>query len=101
VSAPLGHALALSAVLFAIGAGGVLLRRNAMVVLMSVELMLNAANIALVAGSRLHGTLDGQLFVFFALTVAAAEVGVGLALVVAIFHALDRADVDDVRAMHG
>ena len=101
MSVPIDHLLALSAVLFTIGVAGVLLRRNAMVVLMSVELMLNAVNITLVAASRLHLALDGQLFVFFALTVAAAEVAVGLALVVAIFHALGRTDVDDIGAMHG
>jgi len=101
MSMPIDHVMALSAVLFIIGAAGVLLRRNTIVVLMSVELMLNAVNITLVAASRLHLTLDGQLFVFFALTVAAAEVAVGLALVVAIFHALGRSDVDDISAMHG
>ena len=95
------HVLVLSAVLFSIGASGVLLRRNAILVLMSVELMLNAVNIALVATARALGDIDGQLFVFFSLSVAAAEVAVGLALVVAIYRSLGRTDVDDVGAMHG
>ena len=101
MSVPVGHLFALSAALFTVGVAGVLLRRNAMIVLMSVELMLNAVNLTLVAASRLHLTHDGQLFVFFALTVAAAEVAVGLALVVAIHRALGRVDVDDVGALHG
>ena len=95
------HVLVLSGILFSIGAAGVLMRRNMILVLMSVEMMLNAVNIALVGTSRALGDLDGQLFVFFSLTVAAAEVAVGLALVVAIYRSLGRTDVDDVSAMHG
>ncbi len=98
---PLGHWLLLTTALFGVGAAGVLLRRNVMIVLMSVELMLNAVNIALVAAARAHGQIEGQLFVFFSLTVAAAEVAVGLALVVAIWRSLGRTDVDDVSVMHG
>ena len=74
--------IALSAILFSIGALGVLLRRNAIIVFMSIELMLNAANLLFVAFSRHHGDIDGQVLVFFVITVAAAEVAVGLALIV-------------------
>lgn len=101
MSVPVGHFLVLSAILFTIGAGGVLLRRNVMLVLMSVELMLNAVNLSLVASARAYGAIDGQIYVFFVLTVAAAEVAVGLALVVAVFRALGRTEVDDVSLMHG
>lgn len=95
------HVLALSGVLFAVGASGVLLRRNIILILMSIELMLNAVNIALVGTARALGDIDGQLFVFFSLSVAAAEVAVGLAIAVAIYRTLGRTDVDDVGAMHG
>ena len=78
--------LLLSFLLFAIGFCGVLLRRNALIVLMSLELMLNASNLALVAFSRFNGTMDGNLFVFFIITVAAAEVAVGLAILVALYR---------------
>jgi NADH-quinone oxidoreductase subunit K len=98
---PLSSWLLLTTLLFVIGAAGVLLRRNIIIVLMSVELMLNAVNIALVAAARAHGQIDGQLFVFFSLTVAAAEVAVGLALVVTIWRSLGRTDVDDINVLHG
>lgn len=98
---PASHFLILSAILFTIGAGGVLLRRNVILVLMSVELMLNAVNLSLVTAARAYGALDGQIYVFFVLTVAAAEVAVGLALVVAVFRSLGRTEVDDVSLMHG
>ncbi|MEO0562900.1 MAG: NADH-quinone oxidoreductase subunit NuoK [Chloroflexota bacterium] len=91
----------LSAVLFVLGAMGVLLRRNAILVFMSVELMLNAANLALVAFSRQWVNLDGQLFVFFVMTVAAAEVAIGLALIVAIFRTKNSIDIDELHAMEG
>ena len=91
----------LSAVLFILGAMGVLLRRNAILVFMSVELMLNAANLALVAFARQWGNLDGQLFVFFVITVAAAEVAVGLALIVAIFRTKQSIDIDNLHQMEG
>ncbi len=91
----------LSAVLFVLGAMGVLLRRNAILVFMSVELMLNAANLALVAFARQWGNLDGQLFVFFVITVAAAEVAVGLALIVAIFRTKHSIDIDTLHQMEG
>jgi NADH-quinone oxidoreductase subunit K len=91
----------LSMVLFTLGAMGVLLRRNAILVFMSVELMLNAANLALVAFARRWGGLDGQLFVFFVITVAAAEVAVGLALIVAIFRTKKSINIDDLSQMRG
>jgi len=81
----LNHYLILSAFLFVTGMAGVLLRRNAIVLLMSIELMLNAVNISFVAFSRYSGKLEGQIMVFFVLTIAAAEAAVGLALVVSIF----------------
>ena len=85
----------LSAVLFSIGCTGVLIRRNAIVVFMCVELMLNAANLALVAFSRQHGNLDGQVTAFFVMVVAAAEVVIGLAIIMTIFRTRRSASVDD------
>ncbi len=93
---PITHFLYLAILLFLIGVGGVLLRRNALFVLMSIELMLNAANVALVAFSRLHGNHDGQVFAFFVIAVAAAEAAVGLAIIVAIFRSRDDVDIDDL-----
>ena len=98
---PTVYYLALSAVLFILGVIGVLVRRNAILIFMSVELMLNAANLAFVAFARLHGEVIGQIFVFFVMTVAAAEVAVGLALIVAIFHTKQSIDVDELSAMKG
>jgi NADH-quinone oxidoreductase subunit K len=91
----------LAVVLFVLGTMGVLLRRNAILVFMSVELMLNAANLALVAFARQWGNVDGQMFVFFVITVAAAEVAVGLALIVAIFRSKQSIDIDDLHQMEG
>lgn len=93
--------VALSVALFTIGALGVLLRRNAVVIFMSVELMLNAANLAFVAFARHFNNLDGQIFVFFVITVAAAEVAVGLALIVAIFRTKNSINVDEINTMKG
>lgn len=87
--------LFLAAALFAIGAAGVLLRRNAIVVFMCVELMLNASNLALVAFARANGNLDGQVTAFFVMVVAAAEVVVGLAIIMTIFRTRRSASVDD------
>jgi NADH-quinone oxidoreductase subunit K len=84
----------LSAVLFSIGSAGVLLRRNAIVVFMSVELMLNAANLAFVTFARMHGNLDGQVIAFFVMVVAAAEVVIGLAIIMTIFRTRRSASVD-------
>ena len=89
----------LSAILFTIGVVGVLVRRNPLVIFMSIELMLNAANLAFVAFGRAHGAPDGQIIVFFVMTVAAAEVAVGLAIIVAIFRARFRINVDDLALM--
>ncbi len=86
-------------VLFAIGATGVLLRRSGISILLGIELMLNAANLALVAFGRQHGSLDTQVFVFFVMAVAAAEVAVGLALLVAIFRARQSIDVDRLNVL--
>lgn len=91
----------LALVLFVLGALGVLLRRNAILVFMSVELMLNAANLALVAFASHWGSLDGHLFVFFVITVAAAEVAVGLALIVTIFRTKNTIDIDELHQMEG
>ena len=87
--------LTLSALLFTIGAVGVLVRRNAIVVFMCVELMLNATNLAFVTFSRVHGNLDGQIAAFFVMVVAAAEVVVGLAIIMTIFRTRRSASVDD------
>ncbi|MBI2299115.1 MAG: NADH-quinone oxidoreductase subunit NuoK [Armatimonadetes bacterium] len=96
---PVAFTLALSGVLFALGVTGVLLRRNVLVVYMSIELMLNAANLAFVAFGRMHHSLDGQLFVFFSMVVAAAEVAVGLGIVVAVYKQLRSVDVDRVNLL--
>ncbi|MEW5981955.1 MAG: NADH-quinone oxidoreductase subunit NuoK [Acidobacteriota bacterium] len=83
---PLDHYLALSGVLFAIGVAGVFLRRNLIAILLSIEVMLNAANLAFIAFGRTLGTVDGQIIMFFVVTVAAAEAAVGLAIVIALFR---------------
>ena len=93
---PVTHFLYLASALFLIGLMGVLMRRNALIILMSIELMLNAGNITLVAFSRMHGNLDGQVLAFFTIAVAAAEAAVGLAIVVSIFRARGGTDVDDL-----
>ena len=95
----LAESLALSAVLFSIGAIGVLTRRNAIVIFMCVELMLNAVNLAFVAFARQHGNLDGQVIAFFVMVVAAAEVVVGLAILMAIFRARRSASVDEANLL--
>ncbi|HVK76349.1 MAG TPA: NADH-quinone oxidoreductase subunit NuoK [Kofleriaceae bacterium] len=89
-----GHFLVLAAVLFAIGVAGVLLRRNALIIMMSVELMLNAANLTILTFARMHGDLSGHSFAMIVIAVAAAEVAVGLAIVVAIFRGRRHVDVD-------
>jgi len=91
--------IVLSALLFSIGVIGVLTRRNAIVVFMCIELMLNAGNLALVAFSKQHGSLDGQVGAFFVMVVAAAEVVVGLAIIMQIFRTRKSADIDDVSAL--
>jgi len=101
VTVPTVYIVALSAVLFALGVLGVLARRNAIVMFMSVELMLNAANLAFIAFARQRAELSGQVFVFFIIGVAAAEVAVGLALIVAIFKTKHSIDVDQVSGLRG
>ncbi len=98
---PLQYYLALSVIMFSIGILGVLLRRNAIVIFMSLELMFNAANLAFIAFARYYETLNGQMFVFFVMTVAAAEVAVGLALIVAMFRTRGTIDVDEMNSLKG
>ena len=98
---PISYYIALSAILFVIGTLGVLVRRNPLVIFMSIELMLNAGNLAMVAFTRSFQVLDGQIFVFFVMTVAAAEVAVGLALIVMIFRTRRSIDVDLVSTLKG
>ena len=99
MSVGLNHYLCLSALLFSVGLVGVIMRRNLLIIYMSLELMLNAANLALVAFSRFNSTLDGQVFVFFIITVAAAEVAVGLALIVALYRKRQTTQVEDLTAL--
>jgi NADH-quinone oxidoreductase subunit K len=106
---PTSYFIILSAILFTIGVAGVLVRRNAIIIFMSVELMLNSANLAFVAFARQFQTagavnpaaMSGQIFVFFVMTVAAAEVAVGLALIVAIFKSKHSIDVDELHQLKG
>ncbi len=98
---PGSYYLALSAVLFVIGSLGVLLRRNALVIFMSLELMFNAGNLAFVTFARMYGGLTGQLVVFFVMTVAAAEVAIGLALMVEIFRTKRSIDMDELNSLKG
>jgi len=98
---PLSWTLALSAAIFVIGLIGVLVRRNALVIFMSIELMLNAGNLAFVAFARQFNSLDGQVFVFFVMTVAAAEVAVGLAIIVNLFRLRESVFVDEINLLRG
>ena len=95
----LEHYLVVSALLFSLGLLGVIMRRNLLVIYMSLELMLNAANLAFVALSRFNNVIDGQIMVFFIITVAAAEVAVGLALIVALYRKKQTAHVEDLASM--
>lgn len=94
-----GYYIVLAAILFTIGAVGVLIRRNAIVLFMCIELMLNASNLALVSFGRMNGTLDGQIMAFFVMVVAAAEVVVGLAIIMTIFRTRRSASVDDANLL--
>lgn len=98
---PVNYYLALAIVLFVLGTLGVLVRRNAIIVFMSIELMLNAGNLAFVAFARYWQALSGQIFVFFIMTVSAAEVAIGLALIVTIFRTKDSIDVDQISTLKG
>lgn len=99
MSVAIGHYITVSILLFCLGLLGVIVRRNLLVIYMGLELMLNAANLALVAFSRFNNDLDGQVFVFFVITVAAAEVAVGLALIVALYRKHRTAHVEDLTFM--
>ena len=98
---PISYFLVVSGILFAIGTVGVLVRRNALIIFMSVELQLNAVNLSLVAFSRMHGSLNGQVLAFFSMVVAAAEVVVGLAIIVSVYRRSGSVNVDDVRELRG
>ncbi len=98
---PISYFVLLSALLFTIGTVGVLIRRNALVIFMSIELQLNAVNLALVAFSRQHGNVTGQVLAFFSMVVAAAEVVVGLAIIVTLYRKRRSADVDDASLLRG
>ena len=98
---PLTWYLIVSALIFCIGAGGVLTRRNPLVILLCIELMLNAANLALVGFSRVHGNMDGQIFALIVMVVAACEVAIGLGLIVALYRRRLPIDVDELRELQG
>jgi len=98
---PVDYYIILSAILFTIGVTGVLIRRNALIIFMSIELMLNSANLAIVAFSSVIKSFSGQIFVFFVIAVAAAEVAVGLALIVEIFKSRRSIDVDQMSSLKG
>ena len=101
MSTPIAYFLVVSAMLFSIGTIGVLVRKNALIIFMSVELQLNAVNLALVAFSRMHNNLNGQVLAFFSMVVAAAEVVVGLAIIVTVYRRRQSASVDDLTALRG
>ncbi|HXX23311.1 MAG TPA: NADH-quinone oxidoreductase subunit NuoK [Terriglobia bacterium] len=96
---PLSHVLALSAVLFVIGAAGFVFRKSIITVFMCIELMLNAVNLAFIGFSRYLGSLDGQLFAFFVIVVAAAEAAVGLAIIIAVYRNRDSLNIEDLDSM--
>ena len=98
-SLPLNYLLMLSGIVFTIGVLGVIIRRNLIVIMMSIELMLNAVNIAFVAFARFHGSMDGQVIVFFVMTVAAAEAVVGLAIVITLFRQRQSLDPQDMQLL--
>ena len=98
---PLTWYLVVSALIFSIGAGGVLVRRNPLVILLCIELMLNACNLALVGFSRMHGNMDGQIFALIVMVIAACEVAIGLGLIVALYRRRLPIDVDELRELQG
>jgi NADH-quinone oxidoreductase subunit K len=101
VRTPIAYFLVVSGMLFAIGTVGVLIRRNALLIFMSIELQLNAVNLTLIAFSRMHNSLNGQVLAFFSMVVAAAEVVVGLAIIVSVFRRTASVNVDDARGLSG
>lgn len=98
---PIGHILIVSGILFTIGLMGILIRRNILLILLSIEIMLNAANLTLIAGSYLHGNVDGQIAAFFVMVVAAAEVSIGLAIVILLFRKNESVDTNEIRWLKG
>ncbi len=96
---PLMHVIIVAGLLFAIGVVGVLFRRNAIIVFMSIEIMLNAVNLAFIAFSRYHGDVNGQVFVFFIMTLAAAEVAVGLAIIIGVYRNLRTSYITDIKSL--
>jgi NADH-quinone oxidoreductase subunit K len=96
---PISYFMGLSAILFAIGVAGVLVRRNIIVMFMSIELMLNAVNLAFIALARRIGSMDGQVIVFFVMTVAAAEAAVGLAIIIALFRNRETVNADELNLL--
>jgi NADH-quinone oxidoreductase subunit K len=101
VTVAVSNYIALSAIIFMIGAGGVVLRRNPLVMLMAIELMWNAANLAFIAYARAYANIAGHIFAFLVITVAAAEAAIGLAIVVIVFRRAQYVDVDDVAVLKG
>ena len=98
---PLEHVIMLSIVIFSIGIMGVLFRKNAIIIFMSIELMLNAVNLSLVGFSRYYNSVDGQVFVFLIMTLAAAEVAVGLAIIVSLFRNKQTINIDEMNILRG
>ena len=98
---PINHYLILSGILFSIGLVGLLIRRNILLILLSIELMLNAANLTLIAGAALHGDARGQIAAFFVMVVAAAEVTIGLAIAVLLFRKAGSVDTDEIKWLKG
>ena len=98
---PLEHVIILSIVIFSIGIMGVLFRKNAIIIFMSIELMLNAVNLSLVGFSRYYNSVDGQVFVFLVMTLAAAEVAVGLAIIVSLFRNKQSINIDEMNILRG
>ena len=98
---PLEHVIILSIIIFSIGIMGVLLRKNVIIIFMSIELMLNAVNLSLVGFSRYYNSVDGQVFVFLVMTLAAAEVAVGLAIIVSLFRNKQTINIDEINILHG
>jgi NADH-quinone oxidoreductase subunit K len=96
---PIAHYLILSVILFSIGVAGVFIRRNAIVIFMCIELMLNSVNLAFIAFARNLNSMDGQIFVFFVMTVAAAEAAVGLGIIIALYRNRETINVDDINLM--
>ena len=98
---PVEHVILLSIIIFSIGIMGVLFRKNAIIIFMSIEIMLNAVNLSLVGFSRYYNSVDGQVFVFLVMTLAAAEVAVGLAIIVALFRNKQTINIDEMNILHG